>query len=447
MVDFEFVDDTDVEFVDDADVIFDESSISAVTAPSNNLTTVTPTWIMPINIGTEYFMDVSEAEARNKEFFLLSNTPNRQYELTFLGLSDGQQKQLLTQYRNVSGEYAPFYWQTISPQFYSLLGEDLSLVTANDLIGDNHLTVTGAISCKGYKGEGWGMEFDGVNDELMVAPSATSTVYNFDYADNFSISFKMKVPVEQADLNTFWNGLFAKYYTGDTAYPFLFDIINSNNVLNGEINFKRYDGTNNPTIYSTSRLNDNIWHHIVGVKNIVSGVSKLYLYIDASLESSTTDTTVSSTTNSRNLYFGARNQATPIRYFKGSIDDVRIYNIPLVSASIALLYAGTSTLTNCVAAWDFNDVSMYGRWIGQPESKIKARSWDTKLIFEKADGLILGPESSSSSSESSSSSSSESSSSSSDSSSSSSSQSSSSSSSQSSSSSSSQSSSSSSGGA
>jgi len=342
---------------------------------------VTPTWVQPMEGGDEYFMDSAESEARNKEYFLLSNTPNRQYEFTWLGLSDEQHTFMLNHYRGVSGEYAPFYWR-ISPQFYSLLGVDLTPTTFLDSVGNCHLGVTKAISCKGYK-EGWGVQFDGVSDYLMTDPSGDSTVFNFDFFENFSISFWAKIPIIQKNLIDTANALITKYEP--SIYSFYFFIYNSSMGINndGKLFFGKRDNTANLSIaISNNKYNDNNWHHIVGTRDTIGGVSRIYLYIDNILDVSAIDICTSQTTNTANLSMGSRNG---LRYdFTGSIDDVKIYNIALSATSVALLNAGTSTLTNCVAAWDFEDVSMYGRWIGQPESKIKARSWDMKLGFEKA---------------------------------------------------------------
>ena len=89
----------------------------------SDLTTVTPTWVTPIN-SEEYFVQVTESEDFNKEYFLITNTPSRVYNLNFLGLTDSDYANFLTQYRSVSGEYAAFYWKSISLQFYTFFEDD-----------------------------------------------------------------------------------------------------------------------------------------------------------------------------------------------------------------------------------------------------------------------------------------------------------------------------------
>lgn len=350
----------------------------------SDLTTVTPTWVTPISGAEKYFVETTESESMNKEYFLISNTPSRQYELNFLGISDEQYIDLLTQYRSVSGEYAGFYWKTISPQFYSLLGTDLSLKKVDDLIGNNDLDVTGAISCKGSKDVGWGMQFDGVNDYLMPNPSSTTTIFNFDYYQNFAVAFWIKLPSAQVNLLANNNPILGKFAsTSSSTYPFVFQVYNSNISYEGKILFTRRASAIQSLVRTTSLLNDNNWHHITGIRGTSSGVSLISIYVDGTLQSSAIDNSVSGglTTNSVNLAFGTY-RVNNLYNLKGSIDGVRFYDIELNAASVSLLCAGTSTLTNCIAAYDFNDVSMYGRWIGQPEVKTKARSYDMKLNFE-----------------------------------------------------------------
>jgi len=77
-----------------------------------DLTTVTPTWVTPIGID-EYAIEITEAEDMKKEYYLLSNSPNRQFNLHFIGLSDAEYAILLGQYRGVTGEYAAFDWYTV----------------------------------------------------------------------------------------------------------------------------------------------------------------------------------------------------------------------------------------------------------------------------------------------------------------------------------------------
>jgi hypothetical protein len=97
----------------------------------SDLTTVTPAWVIPIN-SEEFFIETTESEVFNKEYFLLSNTPNRQYELHFIGLTDEKYAELLAQYRGVSGTYEPFYWKSISPNFYMYFQDDVNY-DANDV--------------------------------------------------------------------------------------------------------------------------------------------------------------------------------------------------------------------------------------------------------------------------------------------------------------------------
>ena len=89
------------------------------------------------------------------------------------------------------------------------------------------------------------------------------------------------------------------------------------------------------TLRGTRNVNDDNWHHVVGVYDGTT----MYLYIDGGLGSSiravgTVDV------NSQPLYIGANSGYSGGREWNGLIDDVRIYNYALTEAEIMALYAG-----------------------------------------------------------------------------------------------------------
>ena len=82
----------------------------------------------------------------------------------------------------------------------------------------------------------------------------------------------------------------------------------------------------------TSVVNDNKWYHGVVV---VTG-TKQYIYVDGTLETTTTNTYNIGTTPTH-VAIGARANS-PSRYFDGLIDEVRIYNKALSLAEIQKNY-------------------------------------------------------------------------------------------------------------
>ena len=345
---------------------------------------VTPTWVHTTEFDT-FHVQTTMAEDFTKEFFLITSTPNRQYEFQFLGLSDADFAKILAHYRAVSGPYAAFNFMSFSPQFSSIFGRDLTPISYRDLIisNANDLDVTGAIVCKGSQGKAWGVELNGIDDWLAPDPSGSTTVFNFNYFNNFSIAIKMKVPEDQIDFNDDSNYIISK--RSGSSYPFDIGIYNSTaaGARPGQLYFYKRSSEVLVSVESGTLVNDNRWHQATFVRGTSSGTSKLSIYVDTSLANDVVDDIVgSSCTNTANVEIGKFSVIGD--YLKAEIDRIIIYDIELSAASIALLYAGTTTLTNKVGYWDFHDdVSMRGRWTSVPKFEPKAKNWEVNMLFEK----------------------------------------------------------------
>lgn len=87
----------------------------------------------------------------------------------------------------------------------------------------------------------------------------------------------------------------------------------------------------------TTSLADNKWHHLVLVRN--SGGTN-YIYVDGKIYDSIADPG-GSTTNSQKLTIGAHNNDSDTRsgYFKGFMDEIKIYNYSRTDAQIKADYA------------------------------------------------------------------------------------------------------------
>jgi hypothetical protein len=82
------------------------------------------------------------------------------------------------------------------------------------------------------------------------------------------------------------------------------------------------------SLFGTVNVNDGQWHHVAGTYD----GSKICLYVDGSLDVSS-EATGSIRINDYNVLIGA-NAEKPDRNFKGSIDEVRIYNYALSAEEI-----------------------------------------------------------------------------------------------------------------
>ncbi|MCK4553441.1 LamG domain-containing protein, partial [Candidatus Parcubacteria bacterium] len=88
------------------------------------------------------------------------------------------------------------------------------------------------------------------------------------------------------------------------------------------------------TATSTTDINDNEWHHIVGSYDGTT----MKVYIDGVLEDTNTDFSGNLPTNSGNVRIGADYQTTAANFFDGLIDEARIYNRALSADEIGELY-------------------------------------------------------------------------------------------------------------
>ena len=87
---------------------------------------------------------------------------------------------------------------------------------------------------------------------------------------------------------------------------------------------------------STAVVNNNVWHHLVVVRN----TDTVTLYIDGIQDGSATAAgTIGDISNTINFRIGRSDHSPPgPYYFPGSIDDVRVYNRALSATEIQQLY-------------------------------------------------------------------------------------------------------------
>lgn len=102
--------------------------------------------------------------------------------------------------------------------------------------------------------------------------------------------------------------------------------------LGSTVAFGVYDSSVTPVsanVVSSISVNDGNWHYVVGVKDGLN----YYIYIDSLQQGSYTETTPHNGDNTGNIKLG-RYTETQGGYFKGSIDEARIYNRALSAAEV-----------------------------------------------------------------------------------------------------------------
>jgi hypothetical protein len=162
--------------------------------------------------------------------------------------------------------------------------------------------------------------FDGSSDYIEVADHA---------ALDFSNSMSLTAWFKTTDSNIVNQGILGKgRATGGTGYNLIF-----HNTA-GNISFGINDGVQD-LLASTSITGYGVgWHFIVGTYDAYN----LKLYIDNVLVG-TQQGTISANNSTMPLFIGKETISGSIRYFKGSIDEVALYNRPLTISEISLMYS------------------------------------------------------------------------------------------------------------
>ncbi len=157
--------------------------------------------------------------------------------------------------------------------------------------------------------------FDGKQDYIEIPNSED---INFATNQDFTVASWIKIAKEQPFKTNGDNDIIEKW-NGSRGYPYVIRYMRDSQTIHAA----RYDGSNNPSITTTTKLNSEQFYHIAFVKE----GSKLRLYLDGREENSTDDTTQSQTQNDSPLYLarrGGSNEAYA-NYFAGTIAHLRIY--------------------------------------------------------------------------------------------------------------------------
>jgi hypothetical protein len=169
--------------------------------------------------------------------------------------------------------------------------------------------------------------FDGQDDYINVANHAS-----LNPTSDFTISLWASVSSTQVP-HEGTNDILHKWNENADGYPFSISYLNPlASSQQDKIAYARYDGCANvPTSYSPA-IEDDEFIHIVLVKQ----GTNLRHYLNATLIQEFTDNTSCSTSNTADMTIGCRGNL--VHFFKGKIDDIRIYNRPITAAEVANLF-------------------------------------------------------------------------------------------------------------
>jgi hypothetical protein len=196
-------------------------------------------------------------------------------------------------------------------------------------------TVNGAVLTTDRKGAvNSAYLFDGVNDYISVPHHA-----DLNLTGDFTISLWTNISPSQEPHEGI-NDILRKWNGNAEGYPFSISYLNTlaDDAHEDKILYVRYDGQgcgNAPTSYSPLITNDT-FVHVVLIK--VNGKLRHYLnnVLVAEIDD-TTDASGCSVGNTANMTIGCRGNL--VRFFKGKIDDIRIYGRGISESEVASLYA------------------------------------------------------------------------------------------------------------
>ena len=189
---------------------------------------------------------------------------------------------------------------------------------AQDYSGNgNHGTVNGATLTADRSGNiGKAFDFDGVNDNIVVANSSSFQTNIWTISSWFKTGFLgyNRITSKDAQSNPY----------NDMSLIILNGQLYISSSANGQLN--------NPQPLCTQFVADNLWHHVVAIR----ANSTFQIFIDGFLCTNVKDN-MGNLINNNPLYIGSP-RPYPSQYFNGKLDDIGIWNRALTQQEITALY-------------------------------------------------------------------------------------------------------------
>jgi PKD repeat protein len=188
--------------------------------------------------------------------------------------------------------------------------------------------------------ENYAIALDGLNDKIIYDASRLLDEYPF------TMMAWIKTTSDEAQ-TLMYLGKPASNFTG-----------NSLSMEAGIVSLEawNYDGSSiKENITATTAINDGNWHHIAGV---FESPDSRYLYLDGILAGFDDAEMDNIKENLYRLSVGNREDATPNGWFRGEMDEIRLYAAVLDESDIGMIMNGWDCSENeKVLYWNFNDTS------------------------------------------------------------------------------------------
>lgn len=218
----------------------------------------------------------------------------------------------------------------------------------NDAVGQNDGTLIGGVSFASGRA-GQGIHFDGVSGEVRV--NHTSDL-NFGPTDSISIEAWVKPDQFMS----------TPMVIVMLTYACTSEYIATSVGSDGRVNFGFRDNVGlYVNTYSTGSIRDGQWHHIVGVRDVATHTGNLYIdgaLIDTQQDPTTGTFTITNPADG----IGAEPVPCPNKYYwKGDMDEVKIYRRALSSSEVQASY-----LVGSVGKWISLDRRAPQKCVGCP---------------------------------------------------------------------------------
>lgn len=205
---------------------------------------------------------------------------------------------------------------------WSMDESDVSSGTITDSVGNNNGSINGSLET-GHTGVGYGesFRFDGTDDQILVSDDPSISGLS-------TISLSIWLNIDELGSNrTYWTkGNDSSNVSSEEWFMRIDDT--------GEFRAQFSDGNNKFGVTSTTTASPGEWYHVV----LLLDGSEVRQYVNANLVGSV-DMNSSINDDSGEMLIGAQTDSgSPTQYFKGFLDDARIYNRALSQYEIWQLY-------------------------------------------------------------------------------------------------------------
>lgn len=176
---------------------------------------------------------------------------------------------------------------------------------------------------------GAALDFDGMDNYIALANSSD---FNYETSDSFTVELWFKTQSSAPQEVLFSTLTNAPSYKG---YELYLDKGNVVFFMCSDVSISEYF-----TLTTSNLYDDNLWHHIAVVYKGIPSAKDVDIYIDGSiaLVNPSNNSALGSIKNSNSAHIGARGNSGQTYFYKGQLDDLRIWNRALCGLEVSAGY-------------------------------------------------------------------------------------------------------------